>query len=300
MERGKQGSTTPEYIPVKIRGKEVLFPNQCPCCGATADQRITMEKEKVIPLGVVRIKRSIKLEVPSCGKCAPYFRWNQSGGYLRLIGMLIPVFVLCLFLWIIPGLLLSVVTELIFKSPMPRWLSGILLFGSAAAGTGYWVNRQIRKKPAEKLPAHLCCDFMPVGVKHFDADTITMGFLARDYAESFRRFNEANLVASTIVQPAAANTARTGLQFTYYDASGSVQACKVYKQDFLVGSRADCDFRIESLAPEECRIYISPQGYYVLDLSGNVSINGNHGSGYLQDNDVLEIGPVSVRVSVLS
>lgn len=88
------------------------------------------------------------------------------------------------------------------------------------------------------------------------------------------------------------------MQFSFYDAGGRAQNKIFHRDDITIGSSRGCDLIFPELAPEHCRVYLSAQGYYAHDLAGGLIINRNTGSGFLNDNDVLFVGPASIRFNI--
>jgi len=88
------------------------------------------------------------------------------------------------------------------------------------------------------------------------------------------------------------------VQFSFYDANQRVQSKVFDVIEIKIGSGQTCDLQFSGLAAEHCHVYLSDQGYYAHDLAGGLMINEKSGSGFLNDNDVLYFGAVSIRFSI--
>ena len=77
---------------------------------------------------------------------------------------------------------------------------------------------------------------------------------------------------------------------SYYDRNGAVHSFETEAFEVVIGSGHRCGLRIDGLRPEECRIYLSVDGYYAEDLGGRLAINSRVGSGFLQDGDGITLG----------
>jgi len=100
-------------------------------------------------------------------------------------------------------------------------------------------------------------------------------------------------------QKAPVATARVPeIVLSFYDRNGQVRTMNFDKHMIMIGSKTDCDLSLVGLQPIHCRIYLSDLGYFAEDLGGGISINSVKGSGYVQGNDVIEIGNMHVRFSL--
>jgi TM2 domain-containing membrane protein YozV len=77
---------------------------------------------------------------------------------------------------------------------------------------------------------------------------------------------------------------------SYYDREGGIRTFETAASEVVVGSGESCHLRIDSLLPEECRIYLSVDGYYAADIGGELTINSRPGPGFLQDGDEIVLG----------
>lgn len=87
------------------------------------------------------------------------------------------------------------------------------------------------------------------------------------------------------------------ITLSFYSSSGAPSTKEYWTDDVMIGSDPTCDLVYPGLDPRQCRIYITEsQAYYAQDLSGDLTINGRGGSGYLQYGDVLGLGnKLSIR-----
>jgi hypothetical protein len=63
---------------VTIRGARTRFPLACACCLQAPTTTLLAQKEKVTHLGVARIRRTFKTEVPYCDACKEHDFTDQS------------------------------------------------------------------------------------------------------------------------------------------------------------------------------------------------------------------------------
>jgi len=79
------------------------------------------------------------------------------------------------------------------------------------------------------------------------------------------------------------------MRLSYFGAEGRTQVFETAAPHLTIGSGVACDLRMEGLAPLECTIYLSEQGYYATDDGGSLSIEGIQGPGFLQPGHVLQL-----------
>jgi hypothetical protein len=78
-----------------------------------------------------------------------------------------------------------------------------------------------------------------------------------------------------------------------------VQVYRTEADSFTIGSAAECDLVEVGLDPVACEVYLAEGGYYALESSGDIDVNGRRGSGYLQDGGTLTLGGwLGFRVAV--
>jgi len=90
------------------------------------------------------------------------------------------------------------------------------------------------------------------------------------------------------------------MKVSYFGAGGKVEAHETEARTLTVGSGEGCDLRLAGVAPLECTIYLSEQGYYVRDDGRRTSINGIQGPGFVRPNDVIQLGgAVALRFEIV-
>jgi len=91
--------------------------------------------------------------------------------------------------------------------------------------------------------------------------------------------------------PTAGEPPRTVIKLSYYDEHGAVRSYETEARTIIVGSASQCQVSLPGIPEQACKIYLSRQGYYAMDLGGTLTIDGKPGSGFLAHGAVLQLGP---------
>jgi TM2 domain-containing membrane protein YozV len=92
-------------------------------------------------------------------------------------------------------------------------------------------------------------------------------------------------------QTPSGDSPQTVIKLSYYDEKGGIRSYETEARSVVVGSHPDCHLVLPGVPSQACRIYLSRQGYYAMDLGGTLTIDGKPGSGFLAHGAVLQLGP---------
>ena len=177
---------------VTVKGSQAVMPAVCACCLGAADTTILANKEKVLHLGVARVRRTFRVDVPYCKPCKEHAQEHESAQpgqvFLGAFGVLVLVggFEYCAgscalravpSLAPAPGPNPTVATLLIVAVVLP-WALALM----------FLVKGLMRKPPVIRTPPHARA-LVAAEVSDFTADTFTLAFHNAEFA---RRFAEAN------------------------------------------------------------------------------------------------------------
>jgi hypothetical protein len=80
------------------------------------------------------------------------------------------------------------------------------------------------------------------------------------------------------------------LALSYFDDQRRLQVFRTDAPSFTIGSASVCDLVEPGLDPVACNVYLAEEGYFALETSGGIEVDGRSGSGYIQDGGTLALG----------
>ncbi|MBN2430252.1 MAG: hypothetical protein JXQ27_02195 [Acidobacteria bacterium] len=86
-------------------------------------------------------------------------------------------------------------------------------------------------------------------------------------------------------------TPRSTIKLSYYDEHGAVRSYETEARTVIIGSAPQCHVVLPGIPAQACKIYLSRQGYYAMDLGGTLTIDSRPGSGFVAHGAVLQLGP---------
>lgn len=175
---------------VTLRGESMKYPPVCACCLRPATTTQLTHKDKVLHLGIARIRRTFRTEVPYCPTCLDHILEHESArlGAILLGGLGV--------LFLASGVEYcgaSVAMKVLPPLPQGTHPLGLAIFLVLALvpwflAATFVVHGLMRKPSIVAIPPH-ACKTRSVRVQDFDSKQHTLAF---ENAEFCRRFIEAN------------------------------------------------------------------------------------------------------------
>ena len=177
---------------VTVNGERANMPVACACCLGIPNTTVLANKEKVLHLGVARVRRTFRVDVPYCTFCKDHALEHQIAQpgqvFLGAFGVLVLVGGLeyCV------GSCAQKALPSLKPAPGPNPVAATVLILAVllpwVLALVFLVKGLMRKPPIVKVPPHARA-LVAVEVTDFTPDTFTLDFHSREFA---RRFAEAN------------------------------------------------------------------------------------------------------------
>jgi len=177
---------------VTVSGERANMPVACACCLGVPNTTVIANKEKVLHLGVARIRRTFKVDVPYCTFCKDHALEHQIAQPGQVFLGAFGVLVLVGGLEYCAGSCALKAFPSLEPPPGPNPLAATVLIVAVllpwVLALVFLVKGLMRKPPIVKMPPHARA-LTAVEVIDFSPDGFTLDFHNREFA---RRFAEAN------------------------------------------------------------------------------------------------------------